>query len=64
MREDLTGIPGPTLYRLMDLRNALVALKGPLADNPAFYDSLLRRLFMDEEPIKDSACIVKRPPTY
>lgn len=64
MREDLTGIPGPTLYRLMDLRNALVALKGPLADNPAFCESLYRRVLMDEESIKDSTRVVKRPLTY
>lgn len=47
VREDLLVIPGPTLYRLMSLRNALVALKGPLADDPAVLEGLHRRLFED-----------------
>ncbi|WP_439865307.1 hypothetical protein [Pseudomonas antarctica] len=48
MREDLLLIQAPTLYRLMALRNALVALKGPLADDPALHEGLHRRLF-DED---------------
>lgn len=32
----------------MALRNALVALKGPLADDPALHEGLHRRLF-DED---------------
>lgn len=41
-------IPVPKLDRLMGLRDALVALKGPLADDPRLQENLQKRLF-DEE---------------
>ncbi|OIN46304.1 hypothetical protein BLL37_15680 [Pseudomonas azotoformans] len=41
-------IPLPPLDRLMGLRDALVALKGPLASEPGLQENLRKRLF-DEE---------------
>ncbi len=38
----------PPLDRLMWLRNALVALKGPLAGEPALQENLQRHLFNEE----------------
>ncbi|MFC6338700.1 hypothetical protein [Pseudomonas karstica] len=35
----------PDLYRLMELRDALVALKGPLANDPGWRASAHRLLF-------------------
>ena len=48
MPEDLLFIPLPRLDRLMELRDALVALKGPLADDPALQENLQRHLFNEE----------------
>ncbi len=48
MPEDLLLIPAPRLDRLMALRDALVALKGPLADDPALRENLQRQLFNEE----------------
>ena len=48
MPEDLLLIPTPKLDRLMALRDALVALKGPLADDPALQANLQRQLFNEE----------------
>ncbi|GAB5336767.1 hypothetical protein PFUM301597_12520 [Pseudomonas fluorescens] len=48
MPEDLLLIPAPRLDRLMELRDALVALKGPLANNTALQENLQRQLFNEE----------------
>jgi type VI secretion system protein ImpB len=40
-------LPMPSLDRLMGLRDALVALKGPLASEPGLQEDLQRR-FLDE----------------
>ena len=48
MPEDLLLIPTPKLDRLMALRDALVALKGPLANDSALQENLHRQLFNDE----------------
>lgn len=48
MRENLLPIPVPRLDRLMELRDALVALKGPLANDLALREGLQRRLFNEE----------------
>ena len=48
MPEDLLLIPAPRLDRLMALRDALVAMKGPLADDPALQENLQRQLFNEE----------------
>lgn len=40
-------LPMPSLDRLMGLRDALVALKGPLASEPGLQENLQRR-FLDE----------------
>ncbi|RMP63228.1 hypothetical protein ALQ18_00924 [Pseudomonas marginalis pv. marginalis] len=45
MPEDLLLNPVPGLDRLRTLRNALVALKGPLANDPALQANLQRHLF-------------------
>lgn len=64
VREDLIGIPGPTLHRLMALRNALVALKGPLANDPALCESVHKRLFEDKgvEPFNEAYTGIEREP--
>lgn len=41
-------LPVPPLDRLMELRDALVALKGPLGSEPALQENLRRRLFSEE----------------
>ena len=41
-------IPIPRLERLMELRNALVALKGPLSNDPKVRENLQERLLSDE----------------
>jgi type VI secretion system protein ImpB len=41
-------LPVPPLDRLMELRDALVALKGPLASEPALQECLRKRLFNEE----------------
>ncbi|MFL1493583.1 type VI secretion system contractile sheath small subunit [Pseudomonas antarctica] len=38
--------------RLMELRDALVALKGPLADDPALQENLQKHLFNEEADIR------------
>ncbi|WP_336604609.1 type VI secretion system contractile sheath small subunit [Pseudomonas sp. ADAK18] len=38
-------IPVPDMDRLMELRDALVALKGPLANDPGWRENLHKRLF-------------------
>ena len=48
MRENLLTLPLPRLDRLMALRDALVALKGPLADDPRLRENLQARLFNEE----------------
>ena len=41
-------IPMPTLDRLMELRDALVALKGPLANDPRLRESVQKSLINAE----------------
>lgn len=41
-------LPIPPLHRLMQLRNALVALKGPLGSDPGLQANLQERLFNAE----------------
>lgn len=41
-------LPVPQLDRLMGLRDALVALKGPLASEPGLQENLQMRLFNEE----------------
>ena len=41
-------IPVPRLERLMGLRNALVALKGPLSSDPKVRENLQEQLLSDE----------------
>jgi type VI secretion system protein ImpB len=41
-------LPIPPLDRLMWLRNALVALKGPLAGEPGLQENLQKHLFNEE----------------
>lgn len=41
-------LPVPPLERLMELRDALVALKGPLASDTGLQAHLRKRLFNDE----------------
>ncbi|WP_431607614.1 type VI secretion system contractile sheath small subunit [Pseudomonas rhodesiae] len=41
-------LPVPPLDRLMELRDALVALKGPLASETALQEDVRRRLFNEE----------------
>ncbi|MCF5665973.1 hypothetical protein GIV47_13460 [Pseudomonas marginalis] len=41
-------LPVPSLDRLMGLRDALVALNGPLASEPGLRENLQRR-FLDED---------------
>jgi type VI secretion system protein ImpB len=41
-------LPTPPLDRLMALRNALVALKGPLAGEPGMQENLQKQLFSEE----------------
>jgi len=48
VREELLNVPLPRLDRLMALRDALVALKGPLADDPKLREDLHERLFNEE----------------
>ncbi|AZE89408.1 type VI secretion system contractile sheath small subunit [Pseudomonas orientalis] len=48
MREDSLAVAAPRLDRLMGLRDALVALKGPLADEPGMQESLQKHLFNEE----------------
>ncbi|MBA1429796.1 type VI secretion system contractile sheath small subunit [Pseudomonas fluorescens] len=48
MGEDGLAVAAPRLDRLMGLRNALVALKGPLADEPGMQENLQKRLFNEE----------------
>lgn len=44
-RVNVGYIPLPKLERLMALRDALVVLKGPLADDPELRENVQRRLF-------------------
>ena len=48
MREELLNVPLPRLDRLMELRDALVALKGPLAEDLKLREDLQERLFNEE----------------
>lgn len=48
MSDDSLLIPGPRLDGLMELRDAVVALNGPLADDPAVQENLQRQLFNEE----------------
>lgn len=48
MSDDRMSLPLPTLDRLMGLRDALVALKGPLADDPELRKNLQKHLFNEE----------------
>ena len=48
MREELLNVPLPRLDRLMALRDALVALKGPLANDAKLREDLHERLFNEE----------------
>ncbi len=48
MREELFNVPLPRLDRLMELRDALVALKGPLANDRQFQENLQKHLFNEE----------------
>ncbi|SDS88576.1 hypothetical protein SAMN04490205_3968 [Pseudomonas trivialis] len=46
--DDSLLIPPPRLDGLMELRDAVVALNGPLADDPAVQENLQRQLFNEE----------------
>jgi predicted component of type VI protein secretion system len=48
VREDQLSVAAPRLDRLRGLRDALVALKGPLADEPGLQANLQKRLFNEE----------------
>ena len=48
MREELLNVPLPRLDRLMELRDALVALKGPLGNAPSFRKAIEGVLADDE----------------
>lgn len=48
MAEDPMSIPVPRLDRLMALRDALVALKGPLASDLTLQQNLQKQLFNEE----------------
>lgn len=48
MSDDSLLIPGPRLDGLMELRDAVVALNGPLADDPVVQENLQRQLFNEE----------------
>ena len=63
MREDLFTVPLPRLDRLMELRDALVALKGPLADDPKLREDLQARLFNEEVSIRVLGKICTATPT-
>lgn len=41
-------VPVPQLHKLRELRDALVALKGPLAEKPGLRESIERDFFNDE----------------
>ena len=41
-------LPSPPLHRLMELRNALVALNGPLSSDPGLQADLRKRWFNEE----------------
>nr|WP_277424495.1 type VI secretion system contractile sheath small subunit [Pseudomonas orientalis] len=42
------AVTAPRLDRLMGLRDALVALKGPLANEPGMQENLQKHLFNEE----------------
>jgi len=46
--ENGLAVAAPRLDRLMGLRDALVALKGPLAQEPGMQENLKKRLFNEE----------------
>lgn len=48
MSDDSLLIPGPRLDGFMELRDAVVALNGPLADDPVVQENLQRQLFNEE----------------
>ncbi|MGY4638503.1 putative component of type VI protein secretion system [Pseudomonas sp. TE24901] len=48
MGDERVTLPVPSLDRLMGLRDALVALKGPLADDPELRENLQKHLFNEE----------------
>lgn len=48
MGENGLAVAAPRLDRLMGLRDALVALKGPLAEEPGMQENLKKRLFNEE----------------
>lgn len=62
MRENLLTLPLPRLDRLMALRDALVALKGPLADDPRLREDLQARLFNEETHSRVLGKINPSPP--
>jgi type VI secretion system protein ImpB len=41
-------LPGPPLHRLMELRNALLALNGPLGSDPGLQANLRKHWFNEE----------------
>jgi type VI secretion system protein ImpB len=45
-------LPIPPLDRLMSLRNALVALKGPLSGEPGLLENLQKHMFNEETDIR------------
>lgn len=45
---DAQELPVPQLNKLMELRDALVALKGPLANEPGLRESIESQLFNSE----------------
>ena len=53
--------PVPQLNRLRKLRNALVALKGPLAEKPGLRESIERDFFNDEVDDRVLGKRVSRP---
>lgn len=48
VRENGLPVAVPRLDRLMGLRDALVALKGPLAEEPGMQENLQKRLINEE----------------
>ncbi|MET4715782.1 putative component of type VI protein secretion system [Pseudomonas sp. PvP125] len=48
MSDDFLLVAVPRLDGLMELRDAVVALNGPLAEDPAVQENLHRQLFNEE----------------
>ena len=57
-------VPMPTLDRLMGLRDALVALKGPLSNDPRVRENLQRQLFSEEHCKRILGSASPQPPVH